>query len=340
MKSVVLIPAYKPGEKFVVFLHELFKLNHKVVVVNDGSGEEYDRYFETASRLGAVVLFYEENKGKGRALKTGLKYVLDNMPDVDFVVTADCDGQHTPQDIQKVIDSGRENPNTIILGGRFSGKGDKVPRRSVLGNTVTRWVFRLATGLPIKDTQTGLRGLPRFLIPKLVELKGERFEYEMNMLLYLKEWSVPFLEIPISTIYYDNNAGSHFNTFRDAWRIFKQIVSFLLVAILSLIIDYSLFKVFSLLGIWIPLCYVFARIISSIFNFAMNARFVFKNQDKKVVFKYYLVAFFIMIAGAGGTNLFASLGIPEILSKIMIDLPLFFASYILQREFVFKKKMF
>jgi glycosyltransferase involved in cell wall biosynthesis len=340
MKSVVLIPAYKPGEKFVVFLHELFKLNHKVVVVNDGSGEEYDRYFETASRLGAVVLVHEENKGKGRALKTGLKYVLDNMPDVDFVVTADCDGQHTPQDIQKVIDSGSANPNTIILGGRFSGKGDKVPRRSVLGNTVTRWVFRLATGLPIKDTQTGLRGLPRFLIPKLVELKGERFEYEMNMLLYLKEWSVPFLEIPISTIYYDNNAGSHFNTFRDAWRIFKQIVSFLLVAILSLIIDYALFKVFSLLGIWIPLCYVFARIISSIFNFAMNARFVFKNQDKKVILKYYLVAFFIMIAGAGGTNLFASLGIPEILSKIMIDLPLFFASYILQREFVFKKKMF
>lgn len=340
MNSVVLIPAYKPDDKFIVFLNELFRLNHKVVVVNDGSGEEYDKYFEAASSLGAVVLSHEVNKGKGRALKTGIEHVLNNMPDADFIVTADCDGQHTPADIQKVMDAGRENQKAIILGGRFSGKGDKVPRRSVLGNTVTRWVFRLATGLPIKDTQTGLRGLPRFLLPKLVELKGERFEYEMNMLLYLKEWSVPFVEIPISTIYYNNNAGSHFNTFRDAWRIFKQIVSFLLVAILSLILDYALFKVFTLFGLWIPLCYVFARIISSIFNFAMNARFVFKNQDKKVILKYYLVAFFIMIAGAGGTNLFASLGIPEIPSKIMIDLPLFFASYILQREFVFKKKMF
>ena len=161
MKSVVLIPAYKPGEKFVVFLHELFKLNHKVVVVNDGSGEEYDRYFETASRLGAVVLVHEENKGKGRALKTGLKYVLDNMPDVDFVVTADCDGQHTPQDIQKVIDSGRKTQIPLFLEEGLAEKGTRF-QRSVLGNTITRWVFRLATGLPIKDTQTGLRGLPRF----------------------------------------------------------------------------------------------------------------------------------------------------------------------------------
>ena len=340
MESVILIPAYKPDDKFIKFVGELIQRELSVVVVNDGSGVEYDKYFAKARDLGAFVVEHEENKGKGQALKSGIKYILGHMAEVDFVVTADCDGQHTPTDIQKVIDAGRENKSSIILGGRFSNKEDKVPRRSILGNTVTRWVFRLATGLPIKDTQTGLRGVPKSLLPKLAELKGDRYEYEMNMLLYLKEWSIPFVEIPISTIYYDNNKGSHFNTFRDAWRIFKQIVSFLLVAILSLVLDYTLFKVFSLLGVWIYFSYVFARIISSVFNLALNARFVFKNQDKKVIVKYYLLAIGIMLVGATGTDLITKfLGLPSILAKILIDLPLFFVSYITQREFVFKKKL-
>lgn len=339
MNTIILIPAYKPDHKFVDFVKELRKRDLNVVAVNDGSGQEFDVWFEEVSALGAVVLTHEVNKGKGRAIKTGIKYIIESRPENDFVVTADCDGQHTPDDIERVISAGDLHRDAIIIGGRFSNKDEKVPARSVLGNTVTRWVFRLATGLPIKDTQTGLRGLPKELLPRLSELKGERYEYEMNMLLYLKEWSIPFVEIPISTIYFNNNKGSHFNTFKDAWRIFKQIAKFCLVGVLSLLLDYVLFKVFFSLGIGAFMAYVFARIISSIFNFVLNSRYVFKSVGKIVVVKYYILALLIMLVGSFGTELITKFISWPVLSKLIIDLPLFLASYVLQREIVFKKKI-
>lgn len=338
MNNVILIPAYKPDHKFVDFVKELRNRELIVVAVNDGSGQDFDVWFEEVSSLGAIVISHEVNKGKGRAIKTGIQYIIENMSDIDFVVTADCDGQHTPDDIEKVICNGDLHKDTIIIGGRFSKKDDSVPTRSILGNTVTRWVFRLATGLPIKDTQTGLRGLPKVLLPRLAELKGERYEYEMNMLLYLKEWSVPFVEIPISTIYFNNNKGSHFNIFKDAWRIFKQIVKFCIVGVLSLLLDFVLFKVFVSLGAGAFLSYIFARVISSIFNFVLNSRYVFKSAGKSVVVKYYILAVLIMIVGSAGTELITKFLTWPVLSKLLIDLPLFFVSYIMQREFVFKKK--
>ncbi len=340
MKSIILIPAYKPDHKFVDFTGVLISRGFTVVAVDDGSGQDYAGCFEDAKNLGVNVISYETNRGKGRALKTGIKYIIENFADTDFVVTADCDGQHTPDDIEKVIEAGELNKNHIIIGGRFSRKDDDVPTRSIIGNTITRYIFKIVTGLSIRDTQTGLRGIPKNLLTRLVDLKGERYEYEMNMLLYLKEWSVPFVEIPISTIYFNNNKGSHYNTLKDTWRIFKQIIKFALVAILSLLIDYGLFKVFYTLGFGEFTSYVMARIISSIFNFIANSRYVFKTQGYKVIAKYYLLALCIMLIGASGTKLITQiLGLPGLISKLCVDLPLFFASYVAQREFVYKKRI-
>jgi len=362
VKTVILIPAYKPDFHFIDFVKELKEKNLPMLVVNDGSGEEFDKYFEEAEALGAKVVHHDVNKGKGKALRTGFEAVQKAYPDADGVVTADCDGQHTTKDILRVINTMAENPKAIIIGGRFSKKDDDVPVRSQIGNTITRWVFRLATGLKIRDTQTGLRGIPAYLFDKMAELKGDRYEYEMNMLLYLKEWSIPYVEIPIETVYFDNNKQSHYNTLKDSWRIFKQIFKYCLSSVSSLIVDYVAFILLSTfvfkggfdlaavlmdalpekMGFLVEnlsLAYLAARAISSVFNYIINSKVVFHASGKGTVVKYFALVIVVAFIGSFFTELLITLGLPSLLCKIIVDVPLFFINYFIQREFVFKKKI-
>ncbi len=362
MNIVILIPAYKPDERFVEFVRVLRDKDFSVLSVDDGSGEEFAQYFNDAEALGVKVVHHEVNKGKGRALRTGLEEIQKCFPDADGVVTADCDGQHTPEDLIKVMNAMEENPKAMIIGGRFSNKDDEIPVRSKIGNTITRWAFRIATGLHIRDTQTGLRGIPAYLFHKMAELEGERYEYEMNMLLYLKEWSIPYKEIPIETVYFDNNAGSHYNTFKDSWRIFKQLIKYCTSSVFCLLLDYVAFIILgkfvfiggfdvdgiladvlpdgvAFLAAKFSLAYLGARFISSIANYILNSRVVFKSTAKSTVFKYFLLVVVVAFVGSFVTELLFNMGIPVVLCKILVDLPLFVFNYFAQREFVFKKKI-
>lgn len=363
MDTVVLIPAYKPDEKFIRFIERLVGMGLSVLAVDDGSGDAYAEIFNKAEALGVRLVHHDVNKGKGRALKTGFAVIAESMPEVAHIVTADCDGQHTPEDICRVIDSMAENPDCMIIGGRFSKKDDEVPIRSRIGNGITRYAFRIVTGLKIRDTQTGLRGIPSSLIPKLLKLNGERYEYEMNMLLYLKEWEVRYKEIPIATVYIDNNEGSHYNTFRDSWRVFVQIFKFCLSALASFAVDYTLFilldvfvfagdkwNLASLLGDSAPaflgrviaccsVSYIIARVISAVVNYMLNRRVVFKKGSKYSVLKYFLLAFAVMLIGAFFTGLLLDTwGVPGVLCKLIVDMPIAVANYFIQRDWVFRKK--
>lgn len=345
VKYVVLIPAYNPDEKMIEFLRKLKENNTEVIIVNDGSKEECKKYFDKASSMGYKVINHEVNKGKGRALKTGFEYIVRERNDLDYVITADCDGQHAFESIQDVAKEGEASGcEAIILGGRFKDDGDKLPLRSNIGNTFTRVIFRLATGIKIHDTQTGLRGIPKSLFKKMLTLKGDRYEYEMNMLLKIKEWDVPCREISIKTIYFDNNKGSHYSTFKDSVRILSQILIFTLSSFVSFLVDYGLFilvntLLFDKIEAHVAVAYLTGRVISSILNYALNSKFVFKQFSWASVFKYILLCIIIMILGALGAYLLEDLiGMPGVVSKIVIDLPLFFVSYIGQKKFVFKKK--
>ena len=201
MNFVILIPAYRPDEKFTAFAAVLLEQNMAVLVVDDGSGPDCDSFFRQAEALGCTVVRHEKNMGKGRAIKTGLQAVKAAFPEAECVITADCDGQHTAESIRTVMRAAAENPQCVILGGRFQEKDSSVPLKSRIGNDFTRGVFRLATGLRIHDTQTGLRAVPAAYIDKMAGLKGERYEYEMNMLLALREYAIPYREVPIPTIY-------------------------------------------------------------------------------------------------------------------------------------------
>ena len=125
MNTVILIPAYKPDEKFVAFSEVLRKNDLTVVAVDDGSGDEYMQFFESVEKLGVTVVHHPVNGGKGKALRTGFAYIKENLPETEGIVTADCDGQHTPEDILRVIKSMEENPDTMIIGGRFAEKQEQ-----------------------------------------------------------------------------------------------------------------------------------------------------------------------------------------------------------------------
>ena len=238
-RAVVLIPAYKPDERLVQLTRELKEEKLDVLLVDDGGQQAFAHIFDECRALGAEVAVHAVNQGKGRALKTGLNAALNLWPDLSGVVTADADGQHTLRDILRLIEAMREHPNALVLGSReFTGD---VPFKSRWGNRITRFVYALASGVHVSDTQTGLRGLPACAIPAMITIDGERYEYEMNVLLKLRDMKLGVFEVPIETIYIDDNSGSHFNPVRDAIRIYAVIFKYLFSSVTSFAVDYLLY---------------------------------------------------------------------------------------------------
>ena len=224
-QNIVLIPAYEPGPPLISLLEDFAACGSSIVVVDDGSGEAYASVFEAAEAM-AIVLTHKENRGKGAALKTGLAYIERHSGPDAVIVTVDADGQHRTEDAMKMCEAARKHPDALILGGRkFSGD---IPLRSRLGNTVTRFVYRISTGLKVYDTQTGLRAFHNVLLPQMLEIPGDRYEYEMNVLLELAKAGIPIIEEEIATIYLDNNSSSHFDTVRDSFRVYREILRFTL----------------------------------------------------------------------------------------------------------------
>ncbi len=223
----VVIPAYEPDERFVELARSIDKSSiDSVIVVDDGSDEVYSKFFSEVRRIlgdRCVFLSHPTNKGKGAALKTAFSYVIENYPDALGVVTADSDGQHDIDSIKKLQNAIISNSGDLILGVRsFNGKD--IPWKSKFGNRITRIVFRLATGVDVSDTQTGLRGIPFAFLKDLLKIKYDRFEYEMNMLIdCVTRYHI--VEIPIETIYESkDNHQTHFNPFLDSIKIYKVLL--------------------------------------------------------------------------------------------------------------------
>ena len=223
--NAILIPAYKPDEKLVelcrlLLMHEDLRL----VVVDDGSGEACKPIFDALDER-VKLISYPVNKGKGGALKTGIRYIYNNMPDCERLVTADADGQHRYEDIRRVLEESERCPGTLVLGGRRFDESN-VPLRSRAGNAITRFVYRLVSGVKVYDTQTGLRGFDREGMARFMDTYGDRYEYEINVLLEAASARMLIHEIEIKTVYIEENKSSHFNTIKDSWRIYKCIFAF------------------------------------------------------------------------------------------------------------------
>ncbi len=334
MKKIALIPSYEPNEKLIKIIDELNQNGFEIVLVNDGSDNRFDSIFDTCKEK-CTYLTYSENKGKGYALKTGLQYIQENFKN-DVVVTMDSDGQHTIKDAKNLIEMAKKRENTIFLGKRL--RTGNIPFKSRIGNVATRLMYRLSTGIDIYDTQTGLRAFQTNLIPFLLTVKGNRFEYEMNMLLDAPRNGIALEESVIETIYEENNTGTHFHPIKDSYLVYQQIIKFISSSFASFIIDYLFYCLGTVIFKSIVIANIVARIISSICNYTMNKKIVFKDDRKvgKSILKYYGLAVFILLVNTSFLYLFVSvLGFNKFLMKLLIEIGLSIVSYIVQRRFVF-----
>lgn len=364
-QCALIIPAYKPDKRLPPYVQALKEAGAgQIVIVDDGSGEGFAPLFAEIPQDERVhIISYTPNAGKGVALRRGMQYLLDHCPDQRYVITADSDGQHTVADVLRMADSLRENHEGLLLGSRdFSGPN--IPPKSRMGNRITSGVFLLLYGRWVGDTQTGLRGFHRDLLPSMLAVKGNRYEYEMNMLIECAGLKLPIRALPIETVYENNNEGSHFRAVQDSMRIYGVIFSgffrFISSSFIGFLVDYLLYLLFNnLFKAYVPalehhfrflfisvvsriaLATVFARIISGIVNFFLNQKIVFNYHGsmKKSLPRYLAVFFLIMLLSAGLTSsMHLWLGWSDNTAKIPVDIALFFLSYYLQRKWVFPKR--
>lgn len=287
---LVLIPAYLPDVKMVDFVKDLKNKGFdKIVIVRDGVFSCNNEVFETVQSLyGCVVVDHNVNLGKGRALKTGFNYILNNFKDIAGVVMADADGQHLAVDVVKMAESLLLNKNSYIIGTRDFSL-NSVPLRSLIGNRFACFFFSYLIGSKIYDTQTGLRAFSYENIKKFIKINGEKYDFETNMLLNLKKLDIPIVKVSINTVYIDSNKSSHFNPFFDTIKIAKNIVNYYLPILLILILDSFLIAMvekFTNIPLYVNILSV--SFISYLINIKANY-YLYQYQNNKIV---YLFLFF------------------------------------------------
>lgn len=349
----VLIPSLDPDEKLAGVVSSLVGIGFSdIVLVDDGSDAAHRPVFDAlAARPQVTVLTHPVNRGKGRALKTGFAFILAERPECRGVVTVDGDGQHAADDVCRIAQALLVDDTRAYLGVRdFSDP--HVPGRSRFGNRITCLVLRLFCGVRVSDSQTGLRGFPRAMLPMLSDVPGERFEYETNVLLTLGERQIPIGELPIGTIYIDGNESSHFRPIRDSVRIYlpilRQFFRFVGSSLLSAVADLALFALFArVVFVTQPLiaavflATVASRVLSAAFNYMLNRLAVFRRKERLggSLWRYALLCVGQMNVSALLVWLFCTLlPIPKVVVKAVVDTLLFFVSYRIQDAFVFRAR--
>ncbi len=356
MNATVIIPSLNPDEKIISTVQSLVDVGFDdIILVDDGSKDEFKKRFEEAKYFsGVTVLVHEVNKGKGRAMKTAFEYILNNRPNKPNVITVDGDGQHLAVDVKKCIELLEENPHAFVMGVR-NFNDENVPARSRFGNKITRTVFRLLCGIKVSDTQTGLRAIPFEHLPLMLQIDGDRYEYETNQLFAVKQAGIEFKETVINTVYIEENQTSHFRPIRDSIRIYGVIIKYIASSLASTLVDVSLFTllniIFGRLGfsneLRIILAEAIARIISSFVNFSLNRKVVFKSKEKfgSTMLRYYILCVCQLAASTGLVYLFSTIifklsdgSLFDTLIKIVVDTFLFFLSFRIQQTWVFATK--
>lgn len=339
MERIVIIPVLNPDECLRDLVERNWELGNQIILVDDGSDKKYDKLFWELGEK-CIVLYHKENQGKGAAIKTALRYIREELWGCSVVGIMDADGQHLPDDMEKLLMKAASEPQALIIGSRTIDKD--VPWRSRMGNLLTRKIFRMTTGVAVSDTQTGLRAFSSRLLDFMLNIQGERYEYEMNVLVTCTKQDISIIEIPIQTIYHDKeNSCSHFRKVKDSIRIYSQIFKFFFVSFSSFLLDYA---VFVLLTPLLPkvaegaiAANIGARILSGGYNYMMNCRLVFyEKKSIKTAADYVALAAFILFLNNILLQLFlVVLKIPVYPAKILTECTLFLISWVIQKKLIF-----
>ena len=350
MDCCIVIPAYRPTPALTGYTAQLLAAQSgPVVVVDDGSGPGYNAIFDALAALpGCTVLRHPRNRGKGAAIKNAIGWDRDNCAELSGIITADCDGQHTVQDVLRLAAALAEAPDCLILGTRTFGPG--TPPKSAAGNRLISKAMNALYGIRLDDTQTGLRALPNRLLPVLEKLPGDRYEYELNMLIQANRLCVPFVTLPIQTLYFDNNAGSHFRAVADTLRIVlllcRGLVQYALSSAASAVVDVVFYGLMVKLVLnelpfaqRLTLAAAAARMISSVVNYGCNRKLPYVQNQRilPTLLRYYALWACQLAASIGLVwALHVWLGTDELWAKLLVDLLLAAASYQVQMRWVFR----
>ena len=348
---IILIPAYKPDQSLVRLAHALKAqdASAEILVIDDGSGSTYAPIFTELHLDGAIVQTHPVNRGKGAALRTGIEWARTNRPG-EILVTADADGQHLPQDIfragvraESLAASGQR---AIVLGVRTlpapdaGEEGTRVPLRSKVGNSATVGFFALATGARVADTQTGLRGFTPQILDWLLQIPGDKYEYEFSMLLRATRADVELVQVPIVKVYEPGNPTSHFRPLQDSALIYAPLLAFLASSFVTgFLVD--AIALFVLVGMGAPLlaAVVGARVISALTNFTVNRMLMHdggaRPSASSSLVRYTVLAVGILAANAALMETLTGLGVSLLVAKILTELILIPVSFAVQRRWVF-----
>ena len=294
----------------ITLLKELYALDFSIVVVDDGSGKEYDEIFGKASAY-ADVKRYTPNRGKGEALKYGLAYIKEQFQPPYTVVTADADGQHRVEDIDKVSATAAQHPDSLVLGRRELDKS--TPIKSRIGNGISRVLYHLTTGRKIYETQTGLRAFSDRVLPRFLKLPGHRYEFEIDMILDASDLDI--IETEIQTVYFDNNAASHFRPFADTVSLDKEFICYKIPSLIAGAAGYLLFVILALvMRSWL-LPTVTARVFGLLLKAALNKAIPF--SEKPSAGRYLITSAIILLCDTAAMWGLTALGVNIYLAKLL-----------------------
>jgi glycosyltransferase involved in cell wall biosynthesis len=331
--SVLVIPAYEPSDTLCGIVSALSS-DYLIIIVDDGSKSQYSAqvFSKLEHENNVTILRHLNNKGKGAALKTAFLFAYEHL-NFDYLITLDADGQHLAEDVMRITSIAEDNSNcSIILGTR--NFDHKTPFKSRAGNKLTSLIFKYVYNYNLKDTQTGLRALKRSILPQISKIESNKYDFETDTLIYLIKNKHRIQCVDISTVYIDDNRGSHFNPIKDSLLIYKSLLSFALTAFLSFSIDFILFAIILYLTDAIFISALLARLTSGVINFFLNYSIFlgYRSHRKSYMILYITLFICIFTASYFGIVYLSNLQVPILFSKILVDFTLFFISFFAQRK--------
>lgn len=209
----IIIPTYNNCRTVADVVERSLAVCKDVIVVNDGST---DNTAGMLCGLDITLLTHERNRGKGMALKTGLKYAQEKS--FTHAVTIDADGQHFPEDIPLLMEKSDSAPSDIIVGIR-NLTSENMPRQNTFANRFSNFWFRLQTAQRVDDTQSGFRIYPLDSLHGM-GLITSRYEAELELMVYAAWHGTRVTGVPVRVLYQpEGERVSHFRPFRDFFRI-------------------------------------------------------------------------------------------------------------------------
>lgn len=203
MKNVfVAIPAYNEEKVIQEVILEVKNAGYKnIVVVDDGSADA--THEKSKELLGKKAIRHKINRGKGAATKTGIEAA--KLLGAEIIVTMDGDGQHDPKDIEKLIEPIRNGQCEVVLGSRLQNP-EGMPWYKIWQNKIGNLITWFLYGLWVSDSQSGFRAYSR-RAADLIETKGDRYEYDSQVIREIYLNKLKFTEVPIAVRYTEYSMG-------------------------------------------------------------------------------------------------------------------------------------